>query len=120
MATQITHLRRLSDYEKRLLKRLLSNHFAGRDAIAEQIEHAFVRQLDGHGCLEFEVDPVPPAFAQFRVPVEGEFEDEDGITIHVLLHIVNHRVQSLEIFKEDGSDVQRLPEPTELRLFNPQ
>jgi len=115
-----SHPRKLSDYEKKLLERLLSNDFAGRDPVAAQIEDALVRQLDAHGCLDFEVSAGPPAFTRFRVPVEGEFEDEDGITIHVLLHIVNHRVKTLEIYKEDLSEVRRMPDPSELRLFNPE
>lgn len=114
-----TNPRRLSDYEKQLVDRLLSNDFAGRDAVVAQIEHTLVRQLDNHGCLEFEVSGGPPAFTRFRVPVEGEFEDADGVTIHVLLHIVNHRVKTLEIYKENLSDVQQLPDPSKLRLFNP-
>lgn len=116
---KLSEVRALTSYEKRLINRLLEEEFPGRDAILEQIKSSQARQIDAHGCLEFRVGTDLPAVTRFRVPVEGEFEDVDGVTIHILLHIVDEKAKTLEIFKEDLSEVIRLPEPEHLRLFHP-
>jgi len=41
-----------------------------------------------------------------RVPVEAELEDVDGVTIHVLLHVVQGFLNELEVFREDGGLIQ--------------
>jgi quinol monooxygenase YgiN len=130
--------RNLTDYERSLIGRLLEEDFAGRATLASQIEEALVRQLDEHGCLEFSVkrdivvrqldehgclefsvkrDIV--ANVKDRIPTEGEFKDTDGVAIHVLLHVVKGKVDELEIYKDDGSPVVRMPDPAGLRLFHP-
>ena len=78
-----------------------------------------MRQIDANGNLEWDVGTSPLANSNFRIPVEGEFEDVDGVTIHILLHVVNGLVTELEVYKEDGSLVECLPKPESLRLFSP-
>lgn len=113
-------MRPLGTSEKRLLNRLLEENFPGRDAIVKQLEHSLVKQIDQHGCLEFHNEAGMPANVKSRIPVEGEFEDVDGMTIHILLHVVDKRVKSLEIYKNDSSEIIRMPEPEKLRLFRPE
>jgi hypothetical protein len=52
-----------------------------------------------------------------RVPVEAEAKDEDGAVIHMLLHVVDGRPVELELFKEDGTTVRRMPSPSALELI---
>jgi hypothetical protein len=52
-----------------------------------------------------------------RVPVEAEGKDEDGVTIHMLLHVVEGRPAELEFFREDSATVKRIPSPSEFELI---
>jgi hypothetical protein len=44
-----------------------------------------------------------------RIPVEAEAKDDDGFTVHALLHVVGRRPIELEIYKDAGSTVKRMP-----------
>ena len=113
--------RELRDQEKRLIDRLLETDFPGRDQILEQINNSYVREWDDrNGSLEFNVGPSPLADSESHIPVEGEFEDVDGITIHVLLHVVDGRVKDLEIYKDDSSPVIKISSSAQLRIFRPE
>lgn len=112
--------RKLTTEETSIVARLLETDFPGRDAIAQQMENATVREWDDrNGSLIFEVASGPRAVTKLRIPVEGEFEDLDGITIHVLLHVVDGFVTDLEIYKDDSSRIQKIPSSTQLRIFRP-
>jgi hypothetical protein len=90
--------------------------FTGRDEIREQIKSSLVRTLDDDGCLEFQVQSKVHANVKFRVPVEGEGTDADGIKIHILLHVVSGKVNELEIYKEDSSPIRKLIEASGLKI----
>jgi len=80
--------RDMTDRERSLIRVLLSAAFPGRDELAEQIETAHVRDLDEDGSFEFYVRSGRcPAPVKYVVPVEGEYEDPDGVIVHVLLHM---------------------------------
>jgi hypothetical protein len=106
-----------SDLERQLLAVLLSTDFSGRDAVAEQVAVASVRAIDQNGSLEFAPLDKPPAEVVRRIPVEAELEDSDGVTIHVLLHVVDGLVKELEVYRDDSSRVQRALTPEDLRLM---
>jgi hypothetical protein len=111
----------MTSQERELVDRLLSPAFPGRDAIGDRLRDAKVRQLDENGSLEFltssdaSLDGV-----RYAVPTEGEYEDLDGITVHVLLHVVGNRVTELELYREDNACVQTWPDPETVRVFAPE
>lgn len=111
--------RSLTSEEARLLERLLEEDFPGRDALSRQIENSLVRRIDPDGCLEFQVLTDQQADVKCSVPTEGWAQDADGVMIRVLLHVVNGKVDELEIYKDDGSRVIRMPNPSDLSLFQP-
>ena len=111
------HFRAMTLFEKRLFARFLSQPFSGSNEIAEQISTASVRTIDQDGSLE--IQSTSPALAtgvKARVPVEAEVEDEDGVCIHFLLHVVFGRASELEVYKEDGTEIRSLPEVHALRV----
>ena len=108
--------REISEGERQLLDRLLVDPFPGQPELKRQLASARVRTIDDHGCLEFSVRGVPKAEVIHRVPVEGEYDDADGVTAHVLLHVVDGNVRELEIFKEDGSEICQAPTVDSLRI----
>ena len=109
--------RSLSEAEKNILAVLLGAEFPGNRALAEQVAHARARQIDPEGSLEFSVEGGPPAEVVRRVPVEAELEDSDGVTIHVLLHVLDGFMNELEIFREDSGPIRRLLPPEDLRVL---
>lgn len=109
--------RPLSDLEGQLLAVLLSTDFSGRDALVEQVTAASVREIDHNGSLEFAPLDKTPAEVARRIPVEAELDDSDGVTIHVLLHVVDGFLKELEVYRDDSGRVQRVLAPRDLRLM---
>ncbi len=78
-----------------------------------------VRSIDENGSLDFIVPLDKKASVHNSVPVEAEAEDVDGVTIHILLHVIEGIARGIEVYKEDLSRVILFPAPAELRLFSP-
>lgn len=100
--------RKLTEAEQRVLERLLSSPFAGRDELAVQADRASVSRIDRAGSLQFRtVGPSAPVSQ--RVPVEGRYldgsDDPLGPAVHLLLHVVDGHLHELEVYKDDGSDI---------------
>lgn len=106
-----------SDLEVRLLAVLLGTDFSGREALAKQVATASVRKIDRNGSLEFAPLMGTPAEVARRIPVEAELDDNDGVTIHVLLHVVDGFLKELEVYRDDSGRVQRVLAPEDLRLM---
>ncbi len=100
--------RKLTEAEKRVLDRLLSSPFAGREELAAQADRATVSRIDREGSLQFRtVGPLAPVSQ--RVPVEGRYldgsDDPLGPAVNLLLHGVDGRLHELEVYKDDGNDI---------------
>ena len=103
-------------YEQEIIGRLLEKAFPGRDEICEQIKNCLVRAIDEDNSLGFLVRSNVKAKVKKRIPVEAEVHDTDGILIHILLHVVEGKVNELEIYKEDGSPILERPDPSKLKV----
>jgi hypothetical protein len=111
-------VRPLADTERAVLANLLTEDFPGRDVLQEQLAEARGRLIDADGSLA--LVPSPSARAADvvrRIPVEAETEDLDGVTIHVLLHVVDGYVNELEVYREDSARIQRPIRPETLRVL---
>jgi hypothetical protein len=111
--------REMNDTERAILARLLEIPFPGSEDVAEQLQRVLIRQIDDNGTLDFLIRTNAKANVQNSVPVEAEGEDLDGTTIHLLLHVIGGTTRGLEVYKEDGSPVIKMPETSKLRLFSP-
>jgi len=117
--------RHLTDWERRLLQRLLSKPFTGRDALLVQFDHVAASPtdedgtlLDENGSLYLKTSSPVKACVRARVPTEGKAPDVDGVMIHYLLFVDDGgKMDQLEIFKEDSSKVVRHAEPQELEVM---
>lgn len=115
-----TPFRESTATEREILDRLLEARFEGREALRKQLGDCRVRRIDGNGSLEFLVHSHPNAPVRWRIPVEGEVEDNDGIVVHLLLHVVDGIAQELEIYKDDvTSKLVSEIDPSRLELFCP-
>ncbi len=115
MATE-PQFRKPTEMEQTLLQRLLEAEFPGKNQLAPMIRNVLVRIIDEAGSLELQsqVDGLAPVVK--RIPVEAEAKDQDGLTIHVLLHVVAGRPVELEIFKDDSSRVKHMPNSSAFEL----
>ena len=73
--------------ERALLERLLEANFPARSELAVLLGNVLVKTIDDDGSLELESQVQGKAPILRRVPVEAEGKDEDGATIHMLLHV---------------------------------
>jgi hypothetical protein len=111
--------RPLTDWERRLILRLLlESPFAGRDALLAQLDEVVARSIDEDGSVSLKYPGALRASVMTRIPVEGEAADRDGMMIHYLLHVVDGRMNELEVYKDDSSRVLRHAEPEELKVMN--
>ena len=117
MSPDIDAPRPLTDWEKRLLVRLLEPEFPGRDVLRDQLAHVFVHEIDENGSLDLRCEVATLAPVEKRVPTEGEAPDRDGTTIHYLLHVVAGKMKELEVYKDDSSRVLRHPDPNDVAGF---
>ena len=92
---------------------------AGSEQLSTQIQNCLVRSIVENGSLDFTVSLDQRALVHNSVPVEAEAEDVDGVTIHILLHVIDGIAQGIEVYKEDLSPVVEFPVPAKLRLFSP-
>jgi hypothetical protein len=103
---------------QRILARLLTASFPGDEEIARQGAMARSRVIDEDGSLELLVGgSAPPALVDRRIPVEAEAEDIDGMTFHVLLHVVDGYINELEVYREDLLPMQSPIQPDALRVI---
>jgi hypothetical protein len=52
-----------------------------------------------------------------RIPVEAELEDGDGVTIHLLLHVLEGYLNELEVYRDDSAPVQVALQSESLRIL---
>lgn len=113
-------LRRLTTVEREYLLRLLELDFPGRTELLSQVPSCLARTIsrvgDHKGTIELHPQRTPPAPVRMRVPVTATAPDEDGLPIVFLLHVQNGLLRELEVLRDDGQPIVRLPEPEELRV----
>lgn len=110
-------IRPLSEDERALIGRLLGADFPGRDALVAQSAGCLARSLDSTGSLKLSPAQGPAAVVVRRVPVEAEIDDEDGVIVHILLHVLDGRLDELEIYRDDSQPLRRLIDPQRLRTL---
>lgn len=114
------HFREPAPTEREVMQKLLAADFPGQREIAAQLANCRVRTIDDEGSLELELsDAAKPAMVERRIPVEAEGVDEDGIYVHVLLHVVKGFAKELEVYKDDGSAIRRIPSACDLKVVVP-
>jgi len=125
MSTPLASYHPLTNWERRMILRLLESPFPGRDALLTQLDdttgcsvHEDGTPLDESGTVYLKCASAVKASVKARIPTEGEALDTDGVIIHYLLHVVDGRMNELEVFKEDSSRVLRHAGPEDLKVIN--
>lgn len=112
-----TSFRPLNTNEMELLTKLLDHDFPGRDALRRQLSSVTGRRIDENGSIELRTAENERAEVQSASPTEGTCADIDGVPIAVMLHVKEGKLRLLEIFKEDGSEIQRPPKAEALAAY---
>ncbi len=109
--------RQLTRVERGLIEKLLSVDFPGRDDLCRQLDTANVSDIDDVGNLHFWVSG-PPAMVAGGVATEAYYYDKKAVdfdpAVHILLHVVKGKLHQLEVYKDDGSSIERLPKDIDL------
>jgi len=112
--------------ERDVLMHLLRGEFPGRSEILRQMQSVEVMRIDPEGSLKLRSDgpladvqnnDYPSERKNGRIPVEGFYMDdvdESGALVHLLLHVIDGKINELEIYKEDGGPI--LIDPYEIEL----
>lgn len=93
----------------KLVQALLSNTFRGSSELLEQCAGLLVQPLDANGSLRLGVTVPQPARVERRIPIEASYLDEDGVRVHILLHVIGGYLDELEVYREDSGAVVRTP-----------
>lgn len=103
----------------RILLRLLAVDFPGSHALQAQAAVAHFSPLvpgdAGDPSLSIEVGAATLADVDNRIPVEGTAVDSDGMLMHFLVHVVDGKLNELEVYRLDLGPVLQLPEPDHVR-----
>jgi hypothetical protein len=99
---------------------LTSFDFLGRAEVIDQLESCLVRVIDDEGSLELRVSSGQVATVRYRVCSELYGPDVDGVQISVMLHVVDGICREIEIYKVDGTDIQRMPDAWESFVPGPE
>ena len=116
--SRLSDSRKLTDKEMLILERLLQADFSGREEIVQQLKHATVQPSDENGSLDFNIGNEPPlARVKNRIPVEARIVDVDGITVNILLHVVDGRLNELEVYRDDSGPVRGELAPERFTIY---
>lgn len=95
---------------------LLRKGFSAREQLLGQLEGLAVTPVGDDGSLLLQPSRGEPAQVEQRIPVEAEYLDEDGVVVHVLLHVVDGFLRELEVYREDGRPVHTAACDAELNV----
>ena len=114
--------RQLNPEEEALLTFLLSKPFDGSEALRRQLPSTVVTDdrtdIDPTIGLTVDRSLAAPAAVRRQIPIEAEGPDEQGGSIHVLLHVHDGYLWELEVYRAYGGPLSRLPEPYRLTLID--
>lgn len=92
-----------TDWEARLLQKLLSADFPGHEIFATQAKSARVREVDEEEQLEFQIAKGAPTvqgdYAGPCAVVEGHYMDLDGRDVALMIHVDRGKLRLLEKYK---------------------
>lgn len=110
--------RQLTTAEREILDVLLKKDFPGRNELVEQVKNAEVKVIDENHSLSFLIHSALLAPIKRGIPTEARMKDTDGVFVNVLLHVVEGRLNELEIYKDDGSPIETKINPSKLTPFD--
>ncbi|MFG6490829.1 DUF6984 family protein [Microbacterium sp. P03] len=109
MCSSNPEVRRPSNEESGLLQWLLQKDFQDVEELRAQLDGILVESIDDDGSIRLYPQKGSPAGFAGLAPVEGRYEDADGITVSLLIHLRNGFLHELEIYKDDSTFIALRP-----------
>lgn len=112
--------RELTGQEKSILNKLLEKSFPGCDELKRQLalcKAVSTNDSDNYGSIYLKTDANERANVSTRVPVEGRVSDSDGGSIDILLHVIDGKLNELEIFRADGMLLKSSIDPSHIEII---
>jgi ketosteroid isomerase-like protein len=100
--------------ELAILNKLLEADFAGAKELRQQVDGLVVKKVDENGSLRLHVSTEVFGQVTHSVPVEGSYSktkstDPFEPRVHFLLHVLAGALNELEIYTDDDSPLEHLP-----------
>jgi hypothetical protein len=118
--TKVEDFRLPSLNERDLMTALTTADFLGRAEVLAQLQSSHVCTIDDEGSLEIHTFCDRQALVRYRVCTELYGPDSDRTQISVMLHVVDGFCREIEIYKVDGSPIQRMPDTWESFVPGPE
>lgn len=112
--TMIKQYTDIDAFHLELLQKMMEYDFPGKEGLAAQIPFTKSRlkeRSDKYQSMEFVVERDEPADVSERMPIELEALDRDGVPIAVLLFVDDGKLDFMEIYKADGTQIKHMPSP---------
>ncbi|WEK61153.1 MAG: hypothetical protein P0Y60_17910 [Candidatus Microbacterium colombiense] len=81
--------------------------------VHDQLRDARVVSLDEDGSLRIATRVPGTAPVVRRISIEASYPDDDGVQVHLLLHVVDGVVDELEVYRDDLARAIRSPYDTD-------
>jgi hypothetical protein len=105
---ELENPRELSDDEWKILNKMMSVDFIGKEIIIKQLNASRVVNYCPCGCktVDIKVDINLPQYKfDKRVPVELRTFSKSGVPIIASIHVINGYVEELEIYRADSEEI---------------
>ena len=116
-----TNRRTISAQEAEIIARLLAIDFPGVEKLRQQTINLYVADtgdIDNWGSIYLFPTHDKALIAEVisQVPVEALFEDSDGESGQIFLHVINGYLHELEIIKHEDIDLVSPIDPSNLKV----
>jgi hypothetical protein len=114
--------RPLTNAERAILEALVPRGDPATHALAAQLDHAQVKQIDCEESLQFsgdftDVGSTIISEAKYR-DADSMPETQGGPHVNIILHARNQKLWMLEFYKDDGTEILiSRPDPTTLEIL---
>lgn len=108
LKTELEEPRELSSDEWRILNKMMSVDFEGKEIILEQLRFARVISYCPCGCktIDIQIDKDVPKYQyEKRIPVELMILSKTGVPIIASIHIENGYIKELEVYRADSREI---------------
>jgi hypothetical protein len=122
MSVDEEEFRPITTVEYEIIKKMLETKFRGRNQFVQQLVGLWAKPIDAQGSLRLRVTCTAAAPISRGIAVEARYpdldaRDESGPCVNLLLHVADGRLSMLEIYKDDGGKILKVPNPAEMKVY---
>ena len=111
------HYRHLTENESNLIRRLIHSGVSDRESLLRAALEGEVKDLEDDDSLFYKVSDYGSGI--HHMIVEAEYEDIDGVTATISVHMIDDKLTEVEIWKGDGSRLAAPIDPERVDVIWP-